>query len=81
MVYRQMSGTTKSAPKLTIGLPVYNSERYLKESVDSLLGLWDWAVGFFGYAFDEMIQDLGNFTELALDLEREARTLEASVFR
>ena len=31
-----MNATT--SPKVTIGLPVYNSERYLSESLDSLLG-------------------------------------------
>ncbi len=41
----------------------------------------DWAVGFFGYPFDEMTQDWGRFTELALDLVEEATTLGASVFR
>jgi glycosyltransferase involved in cell wall biosynthesis len=30
--------TTGSSPIVTIGLPVYNSERYLAESLDSLLG-------------------------------------------
>jgi glycosyltransferase involved in cell wall biosynthesis len=29
---------TDSLPMITVGLPVYNSERYLAESVDSLLG-------------------------------------------
>ena len=41
----------------------------------------DWAVGFFGYPFDEMMQDWGKFTEFALDHVEEATTLEASVFR
>jgi len=27
-----------AAPRLSIGLPVYNGERYLAESLDSLLG-------------------------------------------
>ena len=30
--------TKKAAPRLTIGLPVYNGERYVAESLDSLLG-------------------------------------------
>ena len=28
----------KAIPRLTVGLPVYNGERYLAESIDSLLG-------------------------------------------
>ena len=32
-----MTGTT-TTPRLTLGLPVYNGERYLAESLDALLG-------------------------------------------
>jgi glycosyltransferase involved in cell wall biosynthesis len=32
-----VSGSAVSAPRLSIGLPVYNGERYLAEAVDSLL--------------------------------------------
>jgi glycosyltransferase involved in cell wall biosynthesis len=32
------TGTVNAVPQLTIGLPVYNSERFLAESIESLLG-------------------------------------------
>jgi glycosyltransferase involved in cell wall biosynthesis len=32
------NGRMNAAPRLTIGLPVYNSERYVAESIESLLG-------------------------------------------
>jgi hypothetical protein len=32
------NGRMNTAPRLTIGLPVYNSERYVAESIESLLG-------------------------------------------
>ena len=31
-------GRVNTMPRLTIGLPVYNGERYLAESIESLLG-------------------------------------------
>ena len=31
-------GRVNTMPRLTIGLPVYNGERYLAESIEALLG-------------------------------------------
>ncbi len=33
-----MHGVVSQSPKVSLGMPVYNGERFLRETLDSLLG-------------------------------------------
>ena len=38
LVSRNLEGLAMAVPRLSIGLPVYNGEKFVAESLDSLLG-------------------------------------------